>query len=625
MQHSATDAAATTHCKRKRAPLLILLAVTFGIPIYGYCCEPANIRYASSGNRIYVENGGSCTLSEIDSLIISKYSSVSPNQLLEQTAPAQWLLKAEILIEDGSTLALHGTSVGGDVNLLRLLSRNGSQPYHVKIQARHGIVEIVDSVITSWDTVAAGPDTQQSNGRAYIHVNSLKESGIVKESRMDIIDSEIAYLGYNAAESYGLVWKVRGGESNHAIYDEVEVYGEIRNSYIHHNYMGMYSFGAFGLLIDNSEFAFNTSYGIDPHDDSDELVITNNNVHDNGNHGIICSRRCNNLVITGNHSYRNRHGIMLHRETNDSLIDGNVVYDNEECGIAVFESHNNIISNNVFSGNQHGVRFSLGSHDNLVESNTIEDNIENGIYQFAGSDPPETTNGRPANNVFRENLVRNNGKLMKLRESDNLQLVNNVFEGATDVEIYNSTNILMEGNTHLFASLNIRVDGDSTQPSSVKVELYEPASVKLTANVSLELFTRTGQLLDATENSDQVTFTQVSENGASYTEGTLLLNSAIIGSSTTVTPQPFQVSVPAGSIQISGFSFSNQTAKWKAMALDEWPLVTYAIGNLTSGADYQLSRDNNPISTLTAFDDSVVFDEFADPAVHSYKVAPLSP
>lgn len=28
------------------------------------------------------------------------------------------------------------------------------------------------------------------------------------EARMDVIESEIAYLGYHASESYGLVWKV---------------------------------------------------------------------------------------------------------------------------------------------------------------------------------------------------------------------------------------------------------------------------------------------------------------------------------------------------------------------------------------------------------------------------------
>lgn len=28
------------------------------------------------------------------------------------------------------------------------------------------------------------------------------------ETRMDVIDSEVGYLGYHASESYGLVWKV---------------------------------------------------------------------------------------------------------------------------------------------------------------------------------------------------------------------------------------------------------------------------------------------------------------------------------------------------------------------------------------------------------------------------------
>lgn len=40
------------------------------------------------------------------------------------------------------------------------------------------------------------------------------------EARMDVIDSEIAYLGYHESESYGLVWKVnRTGRSQSRRYD----------------------------------------------------------------------------------------------------------------------------------------------------------------------------------------------------------------------------------------------------------------------------------------------------------------------------------------------------------------------------------------------------------------------
>lgn len=38
------------------------------------------------------------------------------------------------------------------------------------------------------------------------HVTLQNEMG---EARMDVIDSEIAYLGFHDSESYGLTWKVR--------------------------------------------------------------------------------------------------------------------------------------------------------------------------------------------------------------------------------------------------------------------------------------------------------------------------------------------------------------------------------------------------------------------------------
>ena len=41
----------------------------------------------------------------------------------------------------------------------------------------------------------------------------------------------------------------------------------------------------------------NSGYGFDPHDDSDFLTIHDNEVYDNGYHGIIASKRCNGVSI----------------------------------------------------------------------------------------------------------------------------------------------------------------------------------------------------------------------------------------------------------------------------------------------------------------------------------------
>ena len=94
-----------------------------------------------------------------------------------------------------------------------------------------------------------------------------------------------------------------------------------RNSDIHHNYFGQYSYEAFGLIIKNNEFHNNDFYGIDPHDYSTHFEVAYNKVYNNGKHGIIFSRHCTLNSIHDNEVYGNaEHGIMLDRGTNNNQI-----------------------------------------------------------------------------------------------------------------------------------------------------------------------------------------------------------------------------------------------------------------------------------------------------------------
>ena len=76
--------------------------------------------------------------------------------------------------------------------------------------------------VFGWDTSKNTYDKKDSDGRSYISAISevVRDSGEkcegraknnMGEARMDIEDSEMAYLGYHKAESYGLSWKVGGG------------------------------------------------------------------------------------------------------------------------------------------------------------------------------------------------------------------------------------------------------------------------------------------------------------------------------------------------------------------------------------------------------------------------------
>ncbi|MBX6313864.1 MAG: right-handed parallel beta-helix repeat-containing protein, partial [Isosphaeraceae bacterium] len=250
-----------------------------------------------------------------------------------------WLLRANLKLEQGAELDLHGSSIGGDVDQLRLKSDADGI---VWVRAGWGTIDIKDTAITSWDEAANGPDIDPNAPRAYIAARSyLDDDGVTAyESRMDIDASDIGYLGYHLEEAYGLSWKALGVGPD--VHSRLHVYGDVTNSRIHDNYFGAYTYGALGMHFLNNEVDHNAVYGLDPHDDSNFIDIEGNLVHDNGDEGIISSKRCNYLIIRNNISRDNNgNGILLHINSNDALVEGNQVLNNGDDGISLFDSHRN--------------------------------------------------------------------------------------------------------------------------------------------------------------------------------------------------------------------------------------------------------------------------------------------
>ena len=78
--------------------------------------------------------------------------------------------------------------------------------------------------------------------------------------------------------------QVRGyckDESNPGIFDDVNVYGNIYDSDIHHNHFGVYTYGHQQGDWRRNKMHDNSGYGFDPHDDSDFLTIHDNEVYNN--------------------------------------------------------------------------------------------------------------------------------------------------------------------------------------------------------------------------------------------------------------------------------------------------------------------------------------------------------
>jgi parallel beta-helix repeat protein len=331
----------------------------------------ATVTYAPDENTIYLAGAGRV----IDIPTIA--AKLSQPLLLEQTAPGEWIVRAHIIVGEGATLVIAGDAV----TWLKLKSEDTHFSW---LWAQDANILIENSKVTSWNESTNTFDlTYNEDGRSYL---LAKVNG-----RMDVINSEIAYLGYGIDEGfgaidphaggvYGLSWRLSDGSLG-----KYMVTGVVRNSKIHHNYYGLYTYGVTGMLMEHNEVYANVQYGFDPHDGSNNLLIANNIARNNGNHGIITSKRCYNNIIRNNLSYNNRlHGIMLDRQSNNNLVENNEIYGNVD-GIALFDSHNNLVRNNIIRDNKNGIRANVGSSGNLFENSMIINNHQRGMYLYGGA------------------------------------------------------------------------------------------------------------------------------------------------------------------------------------------------------------------------------------------------
>ncbi|CAN0426203.1 unnamed protein product, partial [Ectocarpus sp. 12 AP-2014] len=411
-----------------------------------------SIRYAGTTKRLYLESadgetrGGCVTLGQIWENRAGKaplYAVDPDSGDVSETATGTWLLTEELYVEDGITLKVYGTDEGGDADELRLLSTSDT---YINLRAHGGSLDFVGTKVFSWDTSTNSPDEDETDGRSYISAVSEivtdedetcegNAKNTMGEARMDIESSEIGYLGFQDSESYGLTWKVRGfckDKSNPEIFDDVNVYGNMYDSDIHHLRFGLYTYGHQQGDWRRNKMHDNSGYGFDPHDDSDFLTIHDNEVYNNGYHGIIASKRCNGVSIQGNEVYGGAEtsaGIFLHRSSDDAIVKGNYVHDNGDAGLAMLESFNADVSENTFENNKYGVRFSVGCADNVFSNNTISNNAEYNAYSYLGSDEPDVlSSGRSQNNVFSQNSFSGAEETIKIKEADGTQFLDNTFE-----------------------------------------------------------------------------------------------------------------------------------------------------------------------------------------------------
>jgi len=585
--------------------LLGLLLLCTSSPAFG-----VTFRWASSSYRIYVTGPGSVMLSDIKAAL--------PNAPLTQVAPGVWHLRADLQVENGATLVLHGARIGGDVNQLRLQSNNSPTTNNVvSITADWGNIDIRSTSITSWDDAAQEPDAEcASFGRAFVRVrSSLDEDGVTAhESRMDVIDSDIGYLGCHEAESYGLVWKVNPPQTNQNfgpltnLYNLVNVYGDIKNSRIHHNFFGVYTFGAYGMQMVNNEVDHNVWYGFDPHDDSDALVIEGNNVHDNGTHGIIGSQRCDHMIIRNNTSWNNGGcGIMLHRYTDYAVLEDNKCLGNGDAGIAIFDSYHNTVRRNTCWRNfKSGIRLSVGSADNLIENNDFGFGGNFGFYLYKGNDAPRPgDNGRPKRNRFANNQVHDNGSsgIFLTSGDDNVFTANLFSANFGSLSFLNGRRNLLDSNS-IPSGVIVATKGGPDFASTTSIRNQPSLSIQVDAYSSTIFEDSSGRVFDPGRDLTSTTVTA---------SGTMLELTAVeIPETSNVRTRNFQAVSDAGLalIAISIWNTSGDLSKrWLVQAGSATRAISYKVGDLAPNKPYNVLK--NGVASRVTSDDagSISFED----------------
>ncbi|CAM9241261.1 unnamed protein product [Choristocarpus tenellus] len=338
----------------------------------------------------------------------------------------------------------------------------------VSIIASPGKISILETDITSYDPETNGPDTRLA-GRAYIAALSYMEGDVCMASRMDIIKSEISFVGNEGDyhndinNDYGVVWKVEGFDDRDpypydpddlALFDKCGVYGELKKSNLHDNYMGAYCYGMKGESVwKTNDVHDNYLNGLNPQDNSDYMTLKKNKVYNNGWHGIEYSKRCLGAVVHGNTVENNaRAGIFFHRSVDNAVAYDNICRGNEEGDFGIVESNGVEIYNNIMEGGRYGVRLSLGAADNVVRNNKMTNNERYGVFFYMGSDDPQASlsyGGRPRNNLIVENTIDGplEGQGIACKESDGDEFRDNTFLNIESMRFDASTETLVVGNS----------------------------------------------------------------------------------------------------------------------------------------------------------------------------------
>jgi parallel beta-helix repeat protein len=324
-----------------------LVLVAFMLLVIGR--SDASLALGSVTAKSIPLRSGDATLSSLSQALSSR----GDGDALVQRSGA-WELSGTIVVRRGASLTIQGED-------LRLLS---GSPMGA-IEADGGDVKITDSTVTSWDPSRHAPDSVVADGRPWI----LAHDG----ARLDVRESTLSSLGYNAYGRYGVAWRTRA-------------HGTVLGSTLDGNYFGLYTYQARAMLISHSVVSRSVQYGLDLHTGSDGFRILDNRFFGNGKHGLILAVDCTHAVIRDNLSYDNHeHGFVLFDGSNDALVESNEAFGNGASGLDVSGSRDATIQDNVFHENAVGLSMHDRASHLVLRHNRIAGNETDGVHLSSGA------------------------------------------------------------------------------------------------------------------------------------------------------------------------------------------------------------------------------------------------
>ena len=441
--------------------LLILLSVS--------SAAAACITYSSSTRSITV----TCTTTTHLTTVNSAINNVN---LLKKESTGVWLLAANLVVSKGANLVIDST----DGTWLKIRS-DGSSAYGLK---NSGTLTINSVKITSWNTATNNYASQGSTGstpRAYI----VTLSGAT--GKTNILNSEIAYLGYDKSGGHGLDYYGGGGTPGSLI----------QNNHIHHLWRAFYSSGVGGITFTKNVVHDSIEYGIDPHSGTHDTYITYNKVYNN-NHGIICSVMCDKMHITNNELYNNkRDGIFMDAGSHHSWIANNIIHD-EEVAIQLPSLSYSSVYGNTITNSKYGMKIytqtpddrcgdigcvsvSNQVHDNHIRASNIAIEVKGGassntfthntIDGINGDRGIVVDGYKTSNNIFNDNHISNAKYAIRVMGGNtNSKFINNHFDtvAASGEFTLASTSWLKVESTQFFSDIIRSLDSHTNKISISK-------------------------------------------------------------------------------------------------------------------------------------------------------------